>query len=102
MKTLNTFIGILLLAGFAAAPVHAKQDKDHQLPPGLQKKAERGQPLPPGWQKKLYKGEIMDKEIYRHSQIVVPLDSKGLLTVRIEGKLVKLYEATREIVEVLD
>jgi len=102
LKTINTFIGILLLAGLVIAPAHAKQDKDQQLPPGLQKKAERGQPLPPGWQKKLVKGEIMDKEVYRHSEIVVPVDKKGLLTVRIEGKLVKLYEATREIVEVLD
>ena len=43
----------------------------------------------------------MDKNVYQQSQVVVPLDSRGLVTIRIEGKLVKLYKATREIVEVL-
>ncbi len=44
----------------------------------------------------------MEYDIYRHSDIVIPIDSNGLLTVRIEGKLVRLYEATREIVEIMD
>jgi hypothetical protein len=103
---INNIIIFAVLASFIAAPVYAKKDKDkdkgNQLPPGLQKKAEKGKPLPPGWQKKLAKGEIMDKDVYRQSQIVVPVDSHGLVTVRIEGKLVKLYKATREIVEILE
>lgn len=87
-----------------ALPAHAKNDKDNgkPLPPGLQKKVDKGEPLPPGWQKKLVKGEIMDKKVYKQGEVVVPLDDKGLVTVRIEGKLVRLYEATREIVEVLE
>jgi hypothetical protein len=99
---LNTIIGFFILAGLMIAPVHAKQDKHQQLPPGLQKKAERGQSLPPGWQKKLARGQVMDEQVYRQSQIVVPVDSHGLLTVRIEGKLVRLYQATREIADVLN
>ncbi len=91
----------MILASLIASPVYAKKDKGKQLPPGLQKKVERGQSLPPGWQKKLAKGEVMDKNVYQQSQVVVPLDSRGLVTIRIEGKLVKLYKATREIVEVL-
>ena len=63
--------------------------------------AERGKPLPPGWEMKLKKGAILEPEIYQHSKVVVPVDSKGLLTVSIEGKLVRLYDATREVVEVL-
>ena len=94
-------IALMILAGLIAGPVYAKKDKDKQLPPGLQKKVESGQSLPPGWQKKLAKGEVMDKNVYQQSQVVVPIDSHGLVTIRIEGKLVKLYKATREIVEVL-
>lgn len=100
MKASN-IITLLILAALFSGPAFAKNDKHKQLPPGLQKKAAKGQPLPPGWQKKLAKGQIMDKEVYRRSQLVVPIDSRGLVTVRVEGKLVKLYNATREIAEVL-
>lgn len=97
----SNIITLLVLAALFSGPSFAKNDKNKQLPPGLQKKAAKGKPLPPGWQKKLAKGQIMDKEVYRRSQIVVPLDSRGLITVRVEGKLVKLYKATREVAEVL-
>jgi len=100
MKTRH-FITLLVLTGLMAGPAYAKKDKGNQLPPGLQKKVERGQPLPPGWQKKLAKGEILDKYIYQQGQVVIPVDKHGLITIRLEGKLVRLYEATREVVEVL-
>ena len=95
------FITLLALSGLMASPAYAKKDKGNQLPPGLQKKVERGQSLPPGWQKKLAKGEILDKSIYQQGQVVIPVDKHGLITIRLEGKLVRLYEATREVVEVL-
>lgn len=102
MKTTNIFT-LFILAVFLSGPSFAKNDKnkDKRLPPGLQKKASKGKPLPPGWQKKLAKGEILDREVVRRSEIVVPLDSRGLVTIRVEGKLVKLYKATREVAEVL-
>lgn len=101
--TFSRLFTALMLVSIVSFPVYAKNDKhEGSLPPGLQKKAAHGEPLPPGWQKKLSKGEIMERRVYERSEIVVPVDKKGLLTVRIEGKLVKLYEATREIVEVLD
>jgi len=90
-------IACAVILGLTGTPALAQK----KLPPGLQKNAERGKPLPPGWAKKLAKGEVLDQEIYQHSKIVVPVDSHGLITVNIEGKLVKLYEATREVVEVL-
>jgi hypothetical protein len=34
--------------------------------------------------------------------VVIPVDSEGLLTVRVEGKLIRLIEATREIVDIVD
>ena len=101
MKITN-IITLIILTTLFTGTSFAKNDKTSQLPPGLQKKAAKGKPLPPGWQKKLAKGEILDKEVYNRSKVVVPVDSRGLLTIRVEGKLVKLYEATREVAEVLE
>ena len=98
---LSLITTLLVMAGLLASPVSARQDKDQSLPPGLQKKAAKGQGLPPGWEKKLSKGAIMDKEVYQQSKIVVPVDSKGLVTVSIEGKLVRLHQLTHEIVDIL-
>lgn len=94
---------ILMLASLALVSVNvqAKPDKAKGLPPGLQKKVARGQALPPGWQKKLAVGHVMEQAVYDHGQIVVPVDNKGILTLRVEGKLVRLMNATREIVEIL-
>ena len=96
-------ITFIILVGLIASPIYADKDKGKkkQLPPGLQMNVERGKPLPPGWQKKLAKGEILDNNIFLQGQIVVPIDSHGLITIQIEGKLVRLYKATREIVEIL-
>ena len=44
----------------------------------------------------------MEEDIYRHGKIIIPIDSDGLLTIQIEGKLVRLYKATREIVDIMD
>ena len=101
---LKNIVVFAVLLSMCATPVFAKKEKDNSnsLPPGLQKKLDRGGTLPPGWQKKLVKGETLEPTVYNQSEVVVPVDSKGLLTVRIEGKLIKLIEATREIVEIID
>ena len=95
---------VVLIGCVISAPGFAKNDKHgpNGLPPGLQKKVAMGQPLPPGWQKKLTRGAIMDRQVFDHGRIVVPVDSKGLLTVSIDGKLVRLYQDTREIIDILD
>jgi hypothetical protein len=95
---------LALMLIFTANPVFAKKDKDQevkQLPPGLQKKVNRGGELPPGWAKKMEVGKPLDKEVYEHRKIISPVDDKGLLTIEVDGKLVRLYEATREIVKIL-
>ena len=97
----NTFLLLLTSLALVSVNVHARPDKSKGLPPGLQKKAARGQALPPGWQKKLAVGHRMDRAVYDHGQIVVPVDKKGILTLRVEGKLVRLLSATHEIVEIL-
>lgn len=100
MKT-GQFITFLLLFCFIAGPVNANTNKGDQVPPGLLMKTERGHTPPPGWQKKSAMGKIPDKNIHEQGRVVIPVDHHGLVTVRLEGRLVKLYEATREVVSVL-
>jgi hypothetical protein len=101
---LKNIIVLAVMLSLSSTPVLAKNEKgkNKPLPKGLQMKLDRGGSLPPGLQKKLVKGEILERPIYNHSEVVIPLDSEGMLTVRVEGKLIRLIEATREIVEILD
>ena len=101
---LKNMITLAVVICVSSTPVFAKKEKDKnkQLPQGLQMKLDRGGSLPPGWQKKLAKGEVLEESVYNHGVVVIPIDSDGMLTVRIEGKLIKLIEATREIVEIFD
>lgn len=91
--------GLAALLLLPAAGALAKPGKE--LPPGLQKKAERGGELPPGWQKKLEVGTVLDHDIYRHGVIVKPVDKHGIVTISIEGELIRLMHHSREIVEIL-
>ncbi|MGB0860271.1 MULTISPECIES: hypothetical protein [Pseudoalteromonas] len=100
---ISVVISLLSLA-LITSPLIAKNDKKHgdkSLPPGLQKKYERTGQLPPGWQKKIVVGKPIEYDIYRHHKVIVPVDNKGLITVSIDGKLIRLIEATREVVEIL-
>ncbi len=87
---------------FLANPAVAKDDKPKNLPPGLAKNQARGKPLPPGWQKKLTLGERLDPVVYEQSSVVVPVDDKGMVTIRVEGKLIRIMEKTQEIIELLE
>lgn len=78
-----------------------KKGKNKSLPPGLEKRAEQGKPLPPGWQKKLNKGDILDLDIYTRGKIVVPLDPLGILSIEVDGTILKVHEKTREIIDIL-
>jgi len=101
MRTKN-FLLLLIGAAVCTLPLQAKPDKHGDLPPGLQKKAEQGKPLPPGWQKKIRKGERMDRSVFEQEAVVVsPRSRDGLITVRVDGKLVRLAEDTMEIVDIL-
>lgn len=101
LKRLVIFCGLVLFIN----PAWAKNDKDKSadnLPPGLQKKVDRGEQLPPGWQKKVNVGQTLEPEIYEHRRVIVPLDDNGLITVKIGGKLIRVIDATREVVAVLE
>ena len=103
MKSFTNLLVLVVLFLFASTAIakNEKKEKSKKLPPGLQKKVEKGKPLPPGWQKKLRKGEILDVEVYRQSKVVVPVDDKGVVTVTVDGRIIRLIEATREIVGIL-
>jgi hypothetical protein len=99
---LKSIITFMLLLSVCSSSVYATNDQSKQFSRGLQIKADRGGSLPPGWQRELVKGEVLEEIIYDHNEVVIPLDSKGLLSVHGEGKLDQLVEATREIIEALD
>jgi hypothetical protein len=95
---MNVKLYIMLMLGLTIActsPALAKKDKP------LQKKLERGEALPPGWQKKLAKGEVLDRAVYARSHELVPVNNKGVVTIQVEGRVLRLYKATREIVDIL-
>lgn len=83
--------------------------KMKSLPPGLQKKVERGKELPPGWQKKIARGEVIDAQVYASSRPLppelakrLPPPPRGTIVVTVEGKVVRLMEATLTILDVFD
>ena len=111
---LRRLIGVIALSLVLSPAVAAKPDKAHKngqnnLPPGLQKKVARGGTLPPGWEKRLQKGEVIDDEVYQHAgpvpesiSVRLPPMPEGAIEVKIEGKVVRLIEATRTILDVFD
>lgn len=117
MKWFISLLSIIIfsissLAVQAGSPHKDKKDskqkvEKHQhkkLPPGLQKKLDRGGALPPGWQKKLARGEILDQRVYSHAIRVTSHSHshiEGTIIIRIDDRLIRLYEATREIVDIL-
>lgn len=79
------------------------------LPPGLAKKVERGGSLPPGWQKKIARGEVMPIEVFKAASpvpkrilIKLPPPPGGTILVAIDGKVVRLLHATRQILDVFE
>ena len=86
-----------------------KGKKKKSLPPGLKKKVARGGELPPGWQKKVAKGEVLDADIYSHSEKVPYGLIKGLEQqpedtelIKVEGKIIRILKATRSILDEFD
>lgn len=93
---------IIFATLIVCSPGSSKSYKQKEIPPGLQKKIIRGEELPPGWQKKLVKGEILDIEIYNQGKVIAPVDKRGLITIKVEDKTIRLIKATREIVDVIN
>ena len=95
--------------GSQAAPKGQRGQKSKGVPKGLQKKVAKGGDLPPGWQTKVAKGEVLDTEVYQHATplpkeltMKLPPAPDGTVLVKVEGKVIRLYEATRTILDVFD
>ncbi|AXV66120.1 hypothetical protein D0907_12965 [Pseudoalteromonas lipolytica] len=104
MKTFLTVavLGLSIVATGALAKDKDKdKDKGKSLPPGLEKKLENGGDLPPGWQKKYRKGDILDRDIYRRGKVIKSRNNDGLISIQVDGTIVRLVEDTREIVSIL-
>ncbi|MDX5406794.1 MAG: hypothetical protein LPK11_07120 [Chromatiaceae bacterium] len=100
MKTLIPLVAVLAVS--CSFALQAKPDQDKSLPPGLAKKLAKGEPLPPGWQKKLAPGQFLAEDYYRRARVISRPDTKGIITVQIEGTIIELFEHSREIVRILD
>jgi hypothetical protein len=86
-----------------------KGKKKKSLPPGLKKKVARGGELPPGWQKKVAKGEVLDADIYSHSEkvpygLIKDLEQQPEDTelIKVEGKIIRILKTTRSILDEFD
>jgi hypothetical protein len=73
------------------------------------KKAARGPKLPPGWQKKIARGAILPPTVYAQAQplpdVVIrklPPPPAGTILIILDGKVLRLLEATRTIVDVFE
>jgi len=98
-------ISSVILSLFMSGSVLAKHDDDgykksKRLPPGLQKKIERGGELPPGWQKKIAEGQVIDRDLYRRSRILSPVDIHGEQIIRLDDRTMRIIEATGEIIHI--
>ena len=102
MNSGKAILTMLVLSLCFGSLSYAKPDKDKPLPPGLQKKVESGKNLPPGWQKKLEVGDVLDDDIYRHGHVLETSRDEGLVTISVEGRLIRIIENTHEIVELLE
>jgi hypothetical protein len=86
-----------------------KSGPDKAQPPGLAKKGARSEKLPPGWQKKIARGEVLPQTVYAQAQplpeVVIrklPPPPAGTILVTLDGKVVRLLEGTRTIVDVFE
>jgi Ni/Co efflux regulator RcnB len=86
-----------------------KSAPDKKPPAGPAKKAAPDAKPPPGWQKKIARGEVLPQEVYAQAQALpevvirkLPPPPAGTILVTLDGKLVRLLEATRIIVDVFE
>lgn len=98
MNTRSLLAAVIVAVGFSA-PAFAKHHGNGGLPPGLKMNHERGKPLPPGWQKKLKVGHVLDEQVYEHGEVVARRD--GVITIRVDDRLIRLARDTREILDIL-
>lgn len=88
---------------------HDYGGKQKQIPKGLQKKYQRTGELPPGWEMKLQRGEVLSEDVYRYGRPLpydlrqrLPIGPVGSKIIEVEGKIIRVMENTREIIDILN
>ncbi|MBU1107347.1 MAG: hypothetical protein KKB51_11810 [Candidatus Riflebacteria bacterium] len=88
---------------------HSRYGYYRNLPPGLAKRLADGKGLPPGWRNKIIIGEILPTEIYYQTNYLpvyiieyLPPQPEGTQLVVADGKIIRLIEATKTIIDVFD
>lgn len=100
-------LGIVLSVSSFAKQHDDKYQKQKVIPYGLQKKVQRTGKLPHGWEKKLKKGEVLSSDILAHATLVdkklYPKEFQDNQTkiYRIEDKVIRVINATNEILNIL-
>ena len=89
---MKTFLTYIIVPGLLSNPAFAGNEKEKSLPLGLQMKLDRGGSLPPGLERNPVGGGTLEDRAYRHSEIVIPVDSEGSLGVGAEGRLIRLVK----------
>jgi hypothetical protein len=86
-----------------------KPSSDKARPPGSTKKMAHKAKLPPGWQKNIVRGAVLPQTVYAQAQplpeIVIrklPPPPAGTILVLLDGKVLRLLETTRTIVDVFE
>ncbi len=76
---------------------------------GMQKRLDKGKALPPGWQKKIARGERVPDDVWRYHEPLpgsvvrrLPPQPEGVVTVRIDNKILRVIAATHVILDVFD
>ena len=93
-------IGLMIAAAIVvSAPASAQDDKENLLPSELQQTVGAAKPLPPDWQKNIVVGQELDLVVYENAKVI--LRDNGVETVTVGGKVIRLLENTREIIEIL-
>lgn len=76
---------------------------------GMKKRLEKGKGLPPGWQKKLARGSAVPADVWAWHEPLprdvlsrLPPQPDGVITVRIDSKIVRVVAATHVLLDAFD
>ncbi len=58
--------------------------------------------LPGNWESRLNKGMVLDYDLFQQGQVVYRDVTQGMVALRLNHKVVRVVEDTREIVDVLN
>ncbi len=80
-----------------------KNEKQKEIPPGLQKKLEKGERLPAGWEKKLAKGQVADEQMLREGRVLntnLYPNIRNTEIYQVENRIFRIAQNTKMILEI--